>query len=476
MPERPVSPVHRLMRRENPWWESGAIRPDYAAMRRRGLFPQFARLAEETGIRRAVVLMGPRRVGKTVLLHQWIARLLDRRRYRPRQVCYLSLDQPLYTRLSLEELVEEAREASGEPRGPLALLLDEVPYLADWERHLKAFVDTHPEVRCVASGSAAAALRLRSAESGAGRFTDFLLPPLSFREFLALRETTSLFEPDGSARADGESDGESAAARNREFLDYLNFGGFPEAFLSPAARRDPGRYLGLDVVRKVLTRDLAQLHGVTDVEELAALFTALAGNTGGEVSMDGLSRQSGVSKPTLRRYLEYLEATFLIRRVRRIDAAGRRFRRETRFKVYLTTPSLRSALFGPVGPDDEAMGRLVETAAFAQGFAAGTQLHYARWRAGGKPGEREREVDFVHLGPDGKPDRAVEVKWSDRPARGPRELAALAAFANRHPAMSVTLTTRTLGPTTADWPGPGKLRIIPASLYAYESDPSESRP
>ena len=62
------------------------------------------------------------------------------------------------------------------------LFLDEIQYLADWERHLKAFVDTHPGVKCAVSGSAAAALRLKSIESGAGRFTDFLLPPLTFHE------------------------------------------------------------------------------------------------------------------------------------------------------------------------------------------------------------------------------------------------------------------------------------------------------
>ena len=446
------------MQRENPWWDTGAIRPDYAAMKRRGRFGHFARLAEETGVRRAVLLMGPRRVGKTVLLHQWITSLLERGRYQPREICYLSLDQPLYTRLSLEELVEEARGAAGEYDEPRVLVLDEVPYLAGWERHLKAFVDTHPGVRCVASGSAAAALRLRSAESGAGRFTDFLLPPLSFREFLDLRGEDL---PAGSS--DSASDDNEIAEWNRHFLDYLNLGGFPEAFLSPAARADPHRYIGVDVVRKVLTRDLAQLYGVQDVSELAALFTTLAESTGREISMDGLSKQSGVSKPTLSRYLRYLEATFLIQRLRRIDASGQRFQRANHFKAYLTTPSLRSALFGPVGPDDEAMGRLVETAVFAQHFAAGAELHYARWRNRSSEGE----VDFVHLGPGWKPDRAVEVKWSDRFARRPHELTGLAEFARRHQQMSVTLTTRSLGPAMVDWPGPGKLRILPVSLYCY---------
>ena len=100
---------------------------------------------------------------------------------------YVSLDQPLYTRLSIEEAADEVRQSSRNPNGPRVLFLDEIQYLADWERHLKVFVDTHPSVKCVVSGSAAAALRLKSIESGAGRFTDFLLPPLTFHEYLICR-------------------------------------------------------------------------------------------------------------------------------------------------------------------------------------------------------------------------------------------------------------------------------------------------
>lgn len=462
MPGGALLPIHRLMRRENPWWKTGSIRPEHAAMKRRGRFADFAGLAEETRIRRAVVLMGPRRVGKTVLLHQWIGRLLERRAYEPASVCYLSLDQPLYTRLSLEELVEEATRASSGSDAPRVLILDEVSYLPDWQRHLKAFVDTHPGVRCVASGSAAAALRLQSAESGAGRFSDFLLPPLTFREFLVL---SGSFLAERSP--DAPEGGLEIGAWNRSFMDYINFGGFPEAFLSPAAREDPQRFIGLDVIRQVLVRDLAQLYGVRDVEELAALFTMLAENTGNEVSMDALSKKSGVSKPTLARYLRYLEAAFLIRRVRRVDASGRRFRRENHFKAYLTTPSLRTALFGPIAPDDAAAGRLVETAIFAQAFAAGRTPHYARWS--GRTGEGE--VDFVHLGPGWKPDEAVEVKWSDRFARNPRELRGLADFAHRNPGVGVTVTSRTVGPANVRWNGPGDLQVVPASLLAYHGDP-----
>lgn len=62
------------------------------------------------------------------------------------------------------------------------MFFDEIQYLKSWEVHLKALVDRYPNLKFVASGSAAAALRLKSNESGAGRFTEFLLPPLTVRQ------------------------------------------------------------------------------------------------------------------------------------------------------------------------------------------------------------------------------------------------------------------------------------------------------
>ena len=103
------------MRAENPWWDGGEIRADYRALNPRAYFERFAHLVEETGVHRAVVLMGPRRVGKTVLLHHVIARLLDGGEYGRRDIGYISLDHPLYIRLSIEEAADEIRRASKKP-------------------------------------------------------------------------------------------------------------------------------------------------------------------------------------------------------------------------------------------------------------------------------------------------------------------------------------------------------------------------
>ena len=445
------------MRAENPWWASGGIRADYRNLKPRAHFERFAHLVEETGVRRAVVLMGPRRVGKTVLLHHVIQRLLNGEQYEAREIGYISLDHPLHTRLSIEEAADEIGRSSGNPNGPRMLILDEIQYLADWERHLKVFVDAHPGVKCVVSGSAAAALRLKSVESGAGRFTDFLLPPLSFHEYLDLQGIEDLVEdePEHGYRTD------DVETLNRHFVEYVNFGGYPEAISSPAIRSDPARYIGADILDKVLLRDLPSLYGIQDVQELNTLFTTLAYNTAGEVSLEALCQQSGATKPTLKRYLEYLEAAFLIKVVHRIDHNARRFKRATRFKVYATTPSLRCALFGPVAEDDEEMGPIAETAVFAQWFHSGVHphLHYASWRNG--------EVDIVYLDRRQKPDWCVDVKWSDRYVRRPGELSGLKDFAIQHPEVTPLVTTHTLMESAVPWTGNAHLDFMPTSLYCY---------
>jgi len=164
------------IRTENPWWESehviGAI---HRTMKRRPYFDLFYPLVQEESVRRAVVLMGPRRVGKTVMIYHAIQALIDDG-VPPQAICYFSVDHPIYNGLGIEELLEHYGQASGVNHriDEVFAFFDEIQYLRDWEIHLKSAVDSFANIKFVASGSAAAALRLKSTESGAGRFTDFL--------------------------------------------------------------------------------------------------------------------------------------------------------------------------------------------------------------------------------------------------------------------------------------------------------------
>lgn len=424
---------------DNPWWAtpSAGLEEPYTKMPERSYLEPFLNLVKDRSVRRAIILMGPRRVGKTVILQQSIQKLI-KAGAPANSVLFLSLETPIYTGVGLEKFVLLFQKKFGHRRNTqLTVIFDEIQYLSQWEVHLKSLVDSFPEIRFIASGSAAAALRLKSRESGAGRFTEFLLPPLTFAEYLRFVKKEAKLVSYNEEKTFQTS---NIAALNEQFLEYLNIGGYPEAVFNEAIRHDSGRYIKSDIVDKVLLRDLPQIYGIRDTQELNRLFTTLAYNTGNEVSLDELSKNSGVSKTTLNRYLEYLEAAFLIKRIYRIDQNAKRFQRATSFKVYLTNPSMRAALFGNVDGEDKAIGALAETALFAQWFHHPDwveNIHYARWSSG--------EIDMVALSPTTqKPDWCVEVKWSDRPAKDHKLLRHLALFWSKHTEnKSCLVTTKT---------------------------------
>jgi len=426
---------------DNPWW-SGARDKGYRYhdLPRRFYFSLFKKLVCQREVNRAVVLMGPRRVGKTVLVHHVIHDLLDADTAADR-LLYLSMETPVYTGLSLERLLRLYMEMHRHKAADqLYVFFDEIQYLKDWEVHLKSLVDSFPSIRFVVTGSAAAALRLKSVESGAGRFTDFILPPLTFAEYIHFIDKESLVDPvEEEIRFFVATDIDGL---NQEFVNYLNYGGYPEAVFSKEVRENSVQFIKSDIIEKVLLRDLPSLYGIQDIQELNRLFTVLAYNTGNEVSIEALAKSSGVAKNTIRRYLEYLEAAFLIRRVNRIDINAQRMKRVTSFKVYLTNPSMRSALFGTVDSESPAMGALTETALFSQWMhsEAMSRLHYARWAKG--------EVDIVSLSAtQQRPAWCLEVKWSDRHVRVTDELRAVAEFSRMHEASleePASVTTRTL--------------------------------
>jgi hypothetical protein len=383
-------------------------------------------------------------------------------------ILQLSLDTPLYSGRSLEGLVRTFIDLHRhDPARRLWVFFDEIQYVKDWEVHLKSLVDTFRQIRFVASGSAAAALRMKSRESGAGRFTDFMLPPLTFAEYLqfAGREDALIIESPGDG-ALPQYRATSIEELNREFIHYLNFGGFPEAVMNPAVRANPSRFLREDIVEKVLLKDLPSLYGISDTQELNRFFNVLAYNTGDEVSPENLSRDTGIGRARLMDYLEYLEASFLIKRMHRLDENARRMKRARTFKVYLTNPSIRAALFGYVDAHDEAIGSLAETAVFSQWLHSTRtieSLHYARW----KQGRSDLEVDLVSLDPrTQKPRFAVEIKWSDACFNDWSLLRGIRALATEHtlarPPVVTTLTAAGMGEESGV-----RIEFIPTSLHCY---------
>ena len=185
------------LRVDNPWWTEGEIPAYYKEMTPRLYLDMFYPLVKEKEIKRAMILMGPRRVGKTVMLYHTIQRLIEDG-VSPQNIIYISVETPIYNKIYLEQLFYLSKQTLGKKENDQEeyyVFFDEIQYLRDWEVNLKSLVDTYKNVKFVSSGSAAAELKKRSDESGAGRFTDFSLPPLTFYEYIHLKGYEHLMIP-----------------------------------------------------------------------------------------------------------------------------------------------------------------------------------------------------------------------------------------------------------------------------------------
>lgn len=464
----PTEKILERLRYDNPWWVSKQVQVVHSAMAKRLYFSLFYPFVIEKNVRRALVLMGPRRVGKTVMLFHSIQQLLADG-VNPQNIFFIGIDNPIYVHLSLEDILSLYKQSfNKDSLQDCYVFFDEIQYLKDWERHLKVLVDTYPETKFIVSGSAAAALKWHSHESGAGRFTDFMLPPLTFQEYLHLKGMNHLVFY-GNISYGEESMAyfhtHDIKALNKEFVHYLNFGGYPEVVFSEKIQSDMGRYVKNDIIDKVLLRDLPGLYGIRDIQELNRFFTYIAYNTGNEFSYEAMSKESGIQKETLRKYLDYLESAFLIKVLHKVDVNAKRMKRVTSFKVYLTNPSLRTALFSPIDETDSEMGNMVETAVLSQWMhRERLELTYARW----KEGRSEGEVDLVLVdGKNFRPLWSLEIKWSNRYFEKPHELKSLIHFCQRNQMNQCLVTT--ISQSGIKKIEKLSITYIPASVYCYNA-------
>lgn len=293
-----------------------------------------------------------------------------------------------------------------------------------------------------------------------------MLPPLTFNEYIHLLDLDHLITPakiTWQGRQLESFDTIDINLLNKHFLNYINYGGYPEIVFSEKIQSNPGQFVRHDIVDKVLLRDLPSLYGIQDTQELNRLFIHIVYRSGGEFSYEDLSKESGIKKETLKKYIQYLEAAFLIKVVYKVDVNARRMQRVTTFKIYLTNPSLRCALFSPLTETDTALGNMVETAIYAQWIQRdNTEIFYANW----KQGRNDGEVDMVGLDiVRQKPNWVVEIKWTDRYFDHCGELKSLLQFmeTNGIPTAVVTSIKKYAYKELEKV----AIQFIPSAIYAY---------
>ena len=334
---------------------------------------------------KAVLVVGPRQAGKSTLLWKSLAET-------GRSTLMINCEEPsLREWLTSPALVAADLKASF-PDRPY-ILLEEVQHLAEAGLFLKGLVDLKTGFQILATGSSAFDLESRTRESLAGRARRHLLLPFSLDELSGAEEVHPALK-----------DKQRTAMLKR--LAVL--GGYPAVASSATPEIELSHLL-----ESFIIRDASDRFRIRHIDAFRRLMELMARQIGNLCNYSEWSSILGISNDTVSNYIDLLEDSHIVRRVRPY-AGGRRAEITGTPKIYFLDNGIRNRLtgnFAAFGQRDDS-GALLENLVFSE-LAKLTHplldsIDFWRSKAGG-------EVDFVvHTKGRVLP---VEVKISARPGR-----------------------------------------------------------
>lgn len=373
--------------------------------------------------KKSVLLLGPRRSGKTTLLKQRF---------------------PGYAYATLDDL-DILDWARSDPKG-FVQSLGRTAIIDEIQRHplltvaVKFAIDEE-QSRFFMTGSSSVGLLDASADSLAGRIDIRALTTACWGEDEG-PPTHRIFESQAPLK--------QRKLAQRQLADARQFGQFPEV-LTVATGQDK-----MEILRNYrdtyFTRDLMMLSNLENLDGLMVLYHHLSRSIGSLLETSNLAREAGISFPTAKKYLNSLVQSQLVFRL-----TGYQYGPAKRYvkagKVYLADMGIAAAFGTPL-----AIGQQLENFVIAElekrrrlGFLQADRLHHYRSGAG-------REIDVII--DSGETCMAIEIKSTEVP--GKRDLRNLEDFAGtmNRPVRCV------LFHTGLDYKRIGKVELIPvAALY-----------
>ncbi|MFZ1900821.1 MAG: ATP-binding protein [Azonexus sp.] len=340
--------------------------------------------------RKMVLITGPRQVGKTTLCRH----LMER--FPPAQ--YLNWD------VAPDRAILQRQ--SWNPRSSL-LAMDEIHKMPDWKNWLKGVVDGRPPTQALlVTGSARMETWRQSGDSLAGRYLPYRLHPISVREWCE------------------QQGGTPAAALERLMVR----GGFPEPCLAenPHDAERWRRQYFTDLIRE----DVVEFSRLHEVSAMRLFVELLRERVGSPLSLASIARDLAISPTTLKRYLDILQALYIVFTVQPWHHNIARAILQTP-KVYFFDTGLVRGDEG-IRFENAVATMLLKHSHFRQdvrGRSAG--LHYIRTKDGA-------EVDFA-LSDDNRLTHLIECKLAD-----PSLHRALAGFAAKFPGAEAIQLVRDL--------------------------------
>ncbi len=331
-------------------------------------------LQKKLKISPAVVILGPRQVGKTTFALQAAKSLTQNYLYLDMEsgqdFSRLSEDPETFLQLHKEKLV----------------IIDEIQAMPLLYSRLRSVIDRdRTNGRFILLGSATPHLVHGVSESLAGRVSYLDLPPLKLSEISSLFDWKHQWFRGGFPRA-------LLAPTNEEFVDWMN-----------------------SYIRTYIQVDLSTLFGINLNPAISRrLWYMLGHNHSNIVNVQDLSRSIGVTAPVITRYMDYLEGAFLIYKLQPwYTNVGKRLVKSP--KVYIKDPGILHALMNIQNFDQLTLhphigasweGYVIEQIMYH--LPSSYQLYYYRTHSG-------TEIDLVIV-KGSHPISSIEIKFSNIPA------------------------------------------------------------
>lgn len=269
----------------------------------------YSSLKDQVENKKVTILIGPRQVGKTMLMKQLNLDLQEKYK-----CMYLDLDiYSQYEKVSSYENLINTITLNGykkDSNSKFILFLDEFQKYMNVSNIIKNVVDHHPNIKIFASGSSSLEINSNIQESLAGRKRVVHIYPLSFEEFLHFKQKDDLIDQLHKV-ADITSDSLPSLMPElyQELEEFLIFGGYPEVTLSTQNEKKKVLESIFDLYVK---KDLVDFLNISKIKNAKTLINYLALNHGQEINYNKLGQIASLDSKTSKNYLEILKETFLI--------------------------------------------------------------------------------------------------------------------------------------------------------------------
>lgn len=259
----------------------------------------------------AIVITGMRQVGKTTLMRQLYNDFEGKR-------LWFDLDNPLdqmvFENIDYNAIYSDlARMSDIKNDERLLVCIDEIQNLPEITKIIKYLID-HYGMKFIVTGSSNYYLRNLFPESLSGRKFLYILPVLSYREFLLFNGQIEDIQPTPTLDEALQPKSRVNILKTKElYNDYLEFGGFPEVVLT--TDRETKKQILKNIFASFFEKDIKVFTELKDVRELRNLILLLAARNGNLIDVTKLASELEINRVKIYNYLEFLEGIFFLKMI-----------------------------------------------------------------------------------------------------------------------------------------------------------------